>query len=121
MSRIVPFMPPLAFDLEKVKEANQILADYQQAKSDQAKGTMITCTSDNNGRGCGHMQPIGTTAYIQTHWYVEPHGCTGGDYWKEGEGRFCCDSCGKISRLYDCPEITAMKHSFASITQLRER
>lgn len=120
-SRIVPFAPPLAFDLAKVEEANQVLEAYSKAKEDQAKATLITCTSDSYGKGCGHRQPVGTTIYIQSHWYVEPHGCTGGDYWKEGEGQFRCDSCGKISRLYDCPEITAMKYNFASIEKVHDR
>lgn len=40
-----------------------------------------------NCRGCGAHFPIAKAKFIQTHFYIEPHGCTGGDYWKQGEGQ----------------------------------
>jgi hypothetical protein len=32
---------------------------------------------------------------------VEPYSCTGGEYWREGEGKFECPKCGEINRLLD--------------------
>lgn len=121
MSRILPYSPPLNFDLSKVEEANEILNNYRQALVDQARASLITCTTDVMGKGCGHKQEIGSTVYIMTHYYVEPHGCTGGDYWKEDEGRFKCDNCGKITRLYDCPEIERLKGHFKQIERVYDK
>ena len=58
---------------------------------------------------------IGFLVYIQTHWYVQPSGCAGGDYYKQGEGNWDCLSCGRRNRLYDKPEITALKPLFMSV------
>jgi len=39
---------------------------------------------------CGKYHAIKTLDLIVTHWYVRPHGCSGGDYWNEGEWNFIC-------------------------------
>lgn len=39
---------------------------------------------------CGKMHAIKALDLIVTHFYIEPHGCIGGDYWKEGEWNFVC-------------------------------
>lgn len=39
---------------------------------------------------CKKMHAIKDLVVIQTHWYTEPYGCTGGDYWSEGELQFLC-------------------------------
>lgn len=49
--------------------------------------------------GCGSSHAIGELELHITHWYVEPHGCTGGDYWNEGEWQFVCPTCGALNRL----------------------
>ena len=36
---------------------------------------------------------------IQTHWYVEPSGCSDGDYWNEGELQILCPTTGVRNRL----------------------
>ncbi len=48
---------------------------------------------------CNNHHEIGELAAIQTHWYVSPHGCTGGDYWLEGELQFICPETGIVNRL----------------------
>lgn len=77
--------------------------------------TMVKCTSNNYGRGCGKSAKIGKLTYIQTHWYVRPSGCSDGDYWNEGEGQFTCPHCQHRNRLYDRPEITKLKHNFRDV------
>jgi hypothetical protein len=39
---------------------------------------------------CGKMHSIQSCDVVQTHWYTAPHGCTGGDYWNEGELQIVC-------------------------------
>lgn len=53
----------------------------------------------NKGKGCGKLLAVHTIQYIQTHWYVSPYSCTGGDYWNEGEGDFICPKCSYRNRL----------------------
>lgn len=48
---------------------------------------------------CKQMHEIGELHAIQTHWYVRPHGCMGGDYWKEGELQFVCPDTSLVNRL----------------------
>ncbi|MEK6843931.1 MAG: hypothetical protein AABX83_00740 [Nanoarchaeota archaeon] len=49
--------------------------------------------------GCEDSHKIRDLTAIQTHWYTSPHGCTGGDYWNEGELQFICPETGIINRL----------------------
>jgi transcription initiation factor IIE alpha subunit len=58
--------------------------------------------------------------YIQTHFYVSPWGCTGGDFWKQGEGQFDCPKCGYKNRLYDRKEFQELKHYFKDIIDEHE-
>jgi hypothetical protein len=98
----------IALEAEKAKlteESNQLLG-Y----------TLVTCTRNCHGPGCGKATPIRELVYIQTHWYVEPHGCTGGDYWRAGEGNFDCPHCGHRNRLYDRKPIEALRHLFRGVT-----
>lgn len=39
---------------------------------------------------CGKLHTIKNLTLIQTHWYTQPHGCAGGDYWNSGEIQFIC-------------------------------
>jgi hypothetical protein len=70
---------------------------------------------------CGKSHQIGKLTYIQTQWYVTPHGCNGGDYWQNGEGQFNCLSCGARQREYHHPKIKDLSHSFATIVTQQNR
>lgn len=56
---------------------------------------------------CGKNHAIADLTAIQTHWYTEPNGCTGGDYWNTGEIQFICPKTEVRNRLsfdnYDVP------------------
>lgn len=73
------------------------------------KETLLEC------RKCKWRFEVKTATYIQTHWYVEPYSCTGGAYWNQGEGQVECPSCGNINRVYNAPEIVALKLHFKNI------
>src|SRR4051794_16353658 len=47
---------------------------------------------------CGKRHQVSKLTLIQTHFYIEPYSCTGGDYWKRGEKQYECPSCGKRMR-----------------------
>lgn len=120
--KIDMFQPPLGGPSEKeISDAKAVLDAHLNAVVERNKGTLIRCTSQiATGKGCGELHPISTLEYIQTHWYVSPHGCTGGDYWKESEGQWICPSCGHRNRLYASPEIEDLKSSFASVVKVHE-
>lgn len=72
-------------------------------------------------RSCGRRTVVSALTYIQTHFYISPYSCTGGDYWKEGEGQFDCPKCGARNRLYDRPDVVALKRYFAAVVKEHER
>ena len=78
--------------------------------------TVVQCLKNAAyGKGCGRKYFIKKIDFIQTHWYETPSGCSGGDMWHEGEGQWVCPSCEHLNRLYDKPEITALKSHFLSV------
>lgn len=84
-------------------------------KLNNSKGrTLVECTNNMYGGGCGKKMQIRTLTHIQTWWYVHPHGCTGGDYWSMDEGQFDCAHCGHRNRLYDRKEIQDIKQHFGN-------
>lgn len=50
-------------------------------------------------RACDDSHRIKDLTAIQTHDYHEPWGCTGGDYWSQGELQFVCPETGVVNRL----------------------
>lgn len=124
MGETIPlYLPPLGGPSnDAIAAAKQTLSEHEAAIKEQARNALVRCTSQTaTGKGCGTMHKVGSLEYIQTHWYVEPHGCSGGDYWNQGEGQWLCPSCGHRNRLYDSPDVTALKYSFASIKKAYDR
>jgi len=59
--------------------------------------------------------------YVVTHWYTEPEGCTGGDYWNEGEHQLICNHCdGRIRLISENKHIMEHKNLFKEIIQEHE-
>lgn len=99
---------------EKVKEL--------EAELDALNGELpIECQSSSNGEGCGAIHKIKDIVYIQSFWYTSPHGCSGGDYWNYGEGRFRCPSCGVKNRLYNRTWYDQFSNLFKSIEKEYDR
>lgn len=99
-----------------------------EAKRDAELGrTLVRCSSNNYGKGCGKKTSIKNLVYIRTHWYVSPYGCTGGDYWNEGEGQFVCPKCNHRNRLTDAwgekgrEKLSKLQWQFKSITDSYDR
>ena len=105
---------------ERDDKANEIAGLDGQIDAKLRK-TLVKCSPNNFGKGCGQALEIGELEYIQTHWYTSPHGCSGGDYWNQGEGQFICPHCGHCNRLYDRPEIEDLKHLFKSVIDTYDR
>jgi rubredoxin len=94
--------------LKKInKKRKKLLKELDRA----IERTIVACD------GCRIAHVICDLTYIQTHWYTEPHGCTGGDYWNQGEGQWECPDCGHVNRLYNKPEIEKLKRYFATVVK----
>lgn len=99
-------------NLEKCDNLRQsILAEIKYQES----LTVVECSKDSYGKGCGAKYNIKNISYIQTHWYESPYSCSSGDQWHQGDGEWECPCCGKRNRLYTRPEIEAMKYLFREI------
>jgi hypothetical protein len=110
-------------EIEKKLEVVELKRQGLKAAQAEALGRKyVTCTSTIafQGKGCGKKSQIGTLTYIQTHFHVPAYGCTGGDYWKEGEGQFECPKCGYLNRLYDRKEIQELKRYFKDVEDIHE-
>ena len=90
-------------------------ADLQVHLNTSVSRTLVACTGNCYGKGCGKKSQIGKLIYIATYWYIQPYSCSEGDYWQEGEGQFDCPHCGHRNRLYEQPDIQALKHRFAKV------
>ena len=85
--------------LAKVKSTDEAIAA-------KLSHTLVRCGQ------CRIGHEVRELIYLQTHWYESPHGCSGGDTWHAGEGQWACPDCGHTNRLYDNPDVTALKPLF---------
>lgn len=98
------------------------LSAAHRGQNRRKPGVAVQCTSQvATGKGCGAWTLIGRLVYVQTHWYREPYGCSGGDYWLMGEGQWVCPKCGHRNRLYSSPEVEAFKPFFKGVHDVYDK
>lgn len=99
---------------KRIEEAKAVLEQVRDAEFKQKQNTLIKCE-------CGNSQKVKDTIFYQTHWYTPPRGCTGGDYWNQGEGQVVCSDCGATIRLnFHCEELqsSAWKEAFKDVEKI---
>lgn len=107
---------------DEVRAAQAVLDAREEALARQARDSLLTCTSQiATGKGCGARHRVGDLVYEQTHWYEDAHGCTGGDRWHQGEGRWECPTCGHVNRLHASPEVVELKRHFLRVEESHAR
>lgn len=96
--------------LKSINNMTEEIAALQE-KITEAKATLrVRC------KRCDKLAQVQDLVYIQTSHYVEPYGCTGGDYTVEGEGQYECPKCGHVNRLITMrKEISKLKYHFKEI------
>lgn len=77
--------------------------------------SLWSCTSSVHGVGCGSLNRVGDTVAIQSHYYIAPYSCTGGDYYLPGELYPICPKCSLRNRTHDAKPLAALKPHFKSI------
>ena len=106
---------------KKIDKEKKKLEELKIKKDNLFRETEVCCDSYAIPKYCcGQTSKIKDLTYIQTHWYVSPSGCTGGDYWNEGEGQFKCPHCDQTNRLYNKPDITKLKYHFKEIVDTQD-
>lgn len=106
---------------ERLKEAKSLVEEIQAQINDKLSRTLVRCEGGGRQKGCGLGFEVRELDYIQTFWYESPHGCMGGDTWHMGEGKWVCPKCFAENRLYDKPEINALKSLFKSVKESHEK
>ena len=85
-------MPELKKEKKRLRAE---LADVQKRIDAKKRSAVIACA------WCGKRKAVAKLTLIQTHYYVRPYSCTGGDYWLPDEKQYDCPSCGKRNRGLD--------------------
>lgn len=88
--------------MTRAAKAEQVIANVEQARQALVKAQVelhIVRSQRKILCSCGKRHSIAKLEVLVTHWYHEPHGCTGGDYWSEGEWQFVCPVDGTRNRL----------------------
>ena len=101
--------------LNKILEIENQIKELRDKRTALYQSELIACTDNCFGKGCGKKTKIKDLSYIQTHYYVPPSGCTDGAFWAEGDGQFVCPKCDHVNRLYDRPELRALRSYFKEI------
>jgi hypothetical protein len=96
---------------EEQRVAEKALRKIEKEIGDKLSRTVVLCKNS----ACRRGYEIRELDYIQTYWYEQPSGCMDGDRWHPGEGQWKCPVCGTVERLYNQPDIEALKHRFKSI------
>jgi len=101
--------------------------DELQAKLDEVNATIKLRMSQTivrcPNKDCLRGYEIRELEYFQEQYYVEPFSCTGGDYWVDSEtdAHWNCPVCGTTTRLYDKPDIRALKKLFKTVTKWKPK
>ena len=100
-------------ELQKIrKQKEKLLAQLDTLKTEEQRclsRKLIQCGY------CKKKTQINKLIYLQHYWYTKPYGCTGGDYWSQGEGGFICFKCNEHNRSYWLPEIKELKYNFKRV------
>lgn len=101
---------------EILDAAEQINELHKQIKLKEGK-FKYKCPS------CNKFSKLKDTDAVQKHYYIEPHGCTGGDYWVTNGVEWFCPKCNtKLKPHYkESDDWQTMSYRFKSITDANER
>lgn len=104
--------------VERERLIQKELDDIKKAIVIRKQSIRVQCMGFSfDGKGCRKFFPAREITYIQTFWYSPPYGCSGGDCWNIGEGQFVCPGCGQLNRLYERPEVEALKPFFNKVVE----
>jgi hypothetical protein len=81
---------------DEIKTAELTIKQLQETIRTAKTNLRFKCTA------CSKFSKLADANCTQHHFYVEPHGCSGGDYWSRDGVTFNCPKCSEIVKLkYD--------------------
>ena len=107
--------------IEQRTHAEMLVAAMNVAINRRKAQTLVRCEDNIFGTGCSRAFAVGELEYIQTLGYVRPSGCTDGDYWVDSQAEWECPVCRHRNRLYDKPDVVALKCLFKSVREEKRR
>lgn len=48
---------------------------------------------------CTQRTKVSGTTIVREHFYISPHGCTGGDYWRFNHYLVVCEKCSAVNKV----------------------
>lgn len=88
-------MSSITIAKQMVDLRRQQLLEAQEDLTRAYAESFVTCTH------CKQKTKVRSITVIQTHWYVQPYSCNGGDYWNAGERQYNCPKCGQRNRDFN--------------------
>ena len=76
-------------EIANVNDELMLLKD--ELMSLNAKLDVAKCNEFYTCDQCGKRTVVSTTSLVKEHYYTEPHGCIGGDYWSFGNYIVLCN------------------------------
>ena len=107
--------------LKERTEAETVVAELNVKINKRRAQTLVRCEDNIFGSGCGQAFAIGELEYTQTLHYKSYDDIQNGGYWANGQGEWKCPKCRHRNRLYDKPDIDALKNLFKSVVEERDR
>ena len=80
---------------QEIKHTEHVLKNLK-AELEDAKGDEYFCCEQ-----CGKRTQVSKTTLIRKHQYVQPYGCTGGDYWTHLYYMIMCSKCSETTIVRD--------------------
>ncbi len=90
-------MTSLAATEKKMKVLQDEMKKVREEQRDIIRSYPVLCSK------CKKMTKLSSWIFIQNRFYIEPHSCTAGDYWKDSETECChivCPECKEEAYLY---------------------
>lgn len=84
-------------ELKKLEEKHASEAEFLRTERDK-----IQCRKKWTCIHCENKTQLDKLTIVREYWYVEPSGCTGGDYWNPSDEYWInCPKCSMINRICD--------------------
>lgn len=111
---------------KEVEAAKTIVAGRAQADKRRKASARVQCARYGLSPGspiadpCGRWFAIADAVFVDMRYWDPPSGCSGGGYWRSGEGSFTCPHCGYLNRAYGREEIDTLSAYFARRVTARQ-
>jgi hypothetical protein len=96
---------------------SKVVQKWRDHLDEYHRNSTIACPT------CKQEHKLRDLIYLQTHYYHDPVGCIGGDYWSNDEGQADCitPGCKARWRFYNNPDVVAKKKYFGKVVDVYDK